>query len=87
MVKSQHSGDIITKVMLFYFFSILLLIAIANISVWMYNDESFLTNVLINIISIVLLVVLYRIMINKSDREFLRELDKINLGEQRNFLH
>jgi uncharacterized membrane protein len=73
--------------MLFYFFSILLLIAIANISVWMYNDESFLTNVLINIISIVLLVVLYRIMINKSDREFLRELDKINLGEQRNFLH
>jgi hypothetical protein len=87
MVKSQHSGDIITKVMLFYFFSILLLIAIANISVWMYNDESFLTNVLINIISIVLLVVLYRIMINKSDREFLKELDKINLGEQRNFLH
>lgn len=85
MLKSQHSGDIITKVMLFYFFSILLLIVIANISVWMYNNETFVVNVLINIFSIVLLIVLYRIMINRSDREFKRELDKLDLGSQRNF--
>lgn len=85
MIRSQHCGDIITKVMLFYFFSILLLIVIANISVWMYDTESNLVNLLINLSSVVLLVVLYRIMINKSDREFKRELDKIDIGSQRNF--
>ena len=86
MIKSQSSGDIITKVMLFYFFSILLLISIADISVWMYNKESVLINVAVNVFSIVLLTMLYRIMINKSDREFKRELDKIDIGVERSFL-
>lgn len=85
MIKSQSSGDIITKVMLFYFFSILLLISIANISAWMYNQESVIINVVVNIFSIALLLILYRIMINKSDREFKKELDKINIGGERNF--
>jgi uncharacterized membrane protein (DUF485 family) len=85
MIKSQNSGDIITKVMLFYFFSILLLISIANISVWMYNKESVLVNVAVNIFSIIMLLILYGIMINKSDREFKKEIDKIDLGGERSF--
>lgn len=48
MVNSQTGGDIISKVILFYFFSVLLLIVIANIALWMYSPATMLVNLLAN---------------------------------------
>jgi hypothetical protein len=69
MVKSQKGGDIITKVILFYFFSILLLLAIANIAVWIYISPFWIC-LLCNGISLLFLAVIYNIMTNGSSRYF-----------------
>ncbi len=74
MVRSQKGGDIITKVILFYFFSILLLIAIANIAVWIYVSMVWICLVC-NIISLLLLVLIYRIMTDGSTRYFNKKQD------------
>ncbi|MES2648924.1 MAG: hypothetical protein V4717_18750 [Bacteroidota bacterium] len=69
MVRSQKGGDVITKVILFYFFSILLLIAIANIAVWIYISVTWICLVC-NILSLLLLLIIYRIMTDGSTRYF-----------------
>ena len=70
MVKSQLGGDIIKRVMLYYFFSILLLAIIANISVWMFSSGNFGWCIGVNVISMFLVVLIFKVMRNKSTREF-----------------
>jgi len=70
MVKSQLGGDIIKRVMLYYFFSILLLAIIANISVWMFTSINLGCGIGFNIISVLLILLIFRVMRNKSSREF-----------------
>ena len=70
MVKSQLGGDIIKRVMLYYFFSILLLAIIANISVWMYSPVNLAWCIGVNLISMFLSILIYKVMRNKSSREF-----------------
>lgn len=70
MVRSQLGGDIIRRVMLYYFFSILLLAIIANISVWMFTPVNLLLCIGINLVSALLLAVIFWLMRHKSTREF-----------------
>jgi len=70
MVKSQLGGDIIKRVMLYYFFSILLLAIIVNISVWMFTPVNPAWCIGVNIVSVLLIFFIFRVMRNKSDREF-----------------
>ncbi|NTS42935.1 hypothetical protein HRG84_18755 [Flavisolibacter sp. BT320] len=70
MAKSQTGGDIITKVILYYFFSILLLITIADIAVWMLASSKLWLCLGTNFISLVLLFLIYRVMTNRSTRHF-----------------
>ncbi len=70
MVKSQLGGDIIKRVMLYYFFSILLLILIANISVWMLFTANLWTCIGVNVVSVFLLFMAHKVMSHKSVREF-----------------
>lgn len=70
MVKSQLGGDIIKRVMLYYFFSILLLAIIANISVWMFSTVNFGWCIGVNLVSALLILLAFILMRNKSDREF-----------------
>lgn len=70
MVKSQQGGDIIKRVMLYYFFSILLLIAIANISVWMLFPDQVWINLIINALSVMVLIVIFSLLSKKSTRQF-----------------
>lgn len=73
MVKSQSGGDIIKRVMLYYFFSILLLMIIANISVWMFHASFSWWSPVINFLSIVVIILAYRILSRRSDRVFDRK--------------
>jgi len=70
MIKSQLGGDIIKRVMLYYFFSILLLIAIANISIWMYIPIQIWICAGMNILSGMILLLAYKLMSSESDRKF-----------------
>lgn len=70
MIKSQEGGDIIRRVMLYYFFSLLLLVIVINISVWMYSPVSVLPGMVVNIASVLLLILLFNIMRDRSVREF-----------------
>jgi len=70
MVKSQLGGDIIKRVMLYYFYSILLLAIIANIAVWMFSLISLEGCLVINFTSVLLLFLIFRVMRKKSSREF-----------------
>jgi hypothetical protein len=70
MVKSQLGGDIIRRVMLYYFFSILLLAIIANVSVWMFSAANSTWCISLNILSILLIGFIFQTMRNKSDRKF-----------------
>ena len=70
MVKSQIGGDIIKRVMLYYFFSILLLAIIANVSVWMYSPGSLGWCIGVNVISVFLVILIFKVMRKKSTREF-----------------
>lgn len=70
MVKSQLGGDIIKRVMLYYFFSILLLTIVANISVWMYSPAITVIAISVNIASMVYSFLLYRVMRKGSSRKF-----------------
>lgn len=70
MVKSQLGGDIIKRVMLYYFFSILLLASIANISVWMFTPGNPGFCVGVNVASTLLIILAFMVMRVKSTREF-----------------
>jgi len=70
MVNSLRGGDIIKKVILFYFFSILLLLVIANISVWMLTGQQPVLCFCINVISAILLALIFLAMTKKSVRHF-----------------
>lgn len=72
MVKSQTGGDIITKVILYYFFSVLLLVMIANISVWMFATVDRWLCFFTNLTSALLLFIIYRLMTKRSSRHFKR---------------
>jgi len=70
MVKSQLGGDIIKRVMLYYFFSILLLASIANISVWMFTPGNAGLCIGVNVASALLIILVFMMMRVKSTREF-----------------
>jgi hypothetical protein len=70
MVKSQLGGDIIKRVMLYYFFSIMLLAVLANISVWMYSSSLPIFDVAINLGSMVCAFFLFKAMRHGSSRKF-----------------
>jgi len=70
MVKSQLGGDIIKRVMLYYYFSILLLFIIANISVWMFQPNNIGWCIGVDCISVLLLILIFKVMSNRSVREF-----------------
>jgi len=70
MIKSQSGGDIIKRVMLYYFFSILLLVFIANIAVWMFFPEKLWWCSGINFISAFLIILIFKVLRNNSIREF-----------------
>ena len=68
MVQSQSGGDIIRRVILFYYFSVLTLIIIANISVWMLQPKVEWLPVGLNLISSISAVIIYKTMTYKSSR-------------------
>lgn len=70
MLHSQTGGDIIKRVILYYFFSILVLIFIANISIWMMELETTYISFLFNIASLILSFLIYKMMTKKSERTF-----------------
>ena len=70
MVKSQQGGDIIKRVMLYYFFSILLLIVIANIAVWMLFPDQLWISLVMNVLSVIVLIVIFSLLSKKSTRQF-----------------
>jgi len=70
MIKSQSGGDIIKRVMLYYFFSILLLAVIANIAVWMFSPDNLWWCIGSNIISFFLLYLIFKALRNNFVREF-----------------
>jgi L-asparagine transporter-like permease len=70
MVKSQQGGDIIKRVMLYYFFSILLLIVIANIAVWMLFPDQVWISLVMNVLSVIVLIVIFSLLSKKSTRQF-----------------
>ena len=70
MVKSQLGGDIIKRVMLYYFFSIMLLAVLANISVWMYSSSLPIFDVAINMGSMICSFFLFKAMRHGSSRKF-----------------
>lgn len=72
MLKSQTGGDIITKVILYYFFSVLLLVAIANIATWMYIGSNLVVCGVINLISVLLLSLIYSFMTRNSRRHLFK---------------
>jgi hypothetical protein len=69
MVKSQLGGDIIRRVMLYYFFSIQLLVIVANIAVWMYSPILFI-GITVNVVSMVCSFFLFKVMRHGSSRKF-----------------
>ncbi len=69
MVKSQLGGDIIKRVMLYYFFSVLILILIANISVWFFLT-SHTYSFMVNLTSVLVIILLFKTMRNRSNRTF-----------------
>lgn len=73
MKDAFETGDIINKVILYYYFSIFILIIIANIGLWMYNPEVIILNLAINLTSGIVLGFIYRLMRNKSVRNFQSE--------------
>ena len=70
MVSSQTGGDIIKRVVLYYFFSIALLFLIANIAVWMFDPVHLGWCIGTNSVSVFLLLFSYLAMTNKSIRHF-----------------
>jgi hypothetical protein len=70
MIKSQSGGDIIKRVMLYYFFSILLLAVIANVAVWMFSPDNFWWCFGSNIISVFLIILIFKVMRNNYVRKF-----------------
>ena len=70
MVKSQSGGDIIKRVMLYYFFSIMLLVVLANISVWMYSSSLPIFDVAIDMGSMICSFFLFKAMRHGSSRKF-----------------
>lgn len=70
MLDSQKGGDIIRSVILFYFFSVMLLVTIANIAVWMFRPENFALCLSVNFLSLIVLAGVYWMMKPKKDREF-----------------
>lgn len=70
MVKSQFGGDIVNRVMLYYFFSIVLLVVVANISVWMYSPSLPMLAISVNIASMGCSFFLFKMMRHGSSRKF-----------------
>lgn len=70
MVKSQFGGDIVKRVMLYYFFSIVLLVVVANISAWMYSPSLPMFVIAVNIASMVCSYFLFKVMRHGSSRKF-----------------
>ena len=70
MVKSQLGGDIIKRVMLYYFFSFLLLAIVANISVWMFSPLLSAIGITVNIASMVFSFFLFKVMRHGASRKF-----------------
>lgn len=70
MINSQIGGDIIKRVILYYFFSVLVLIVIANIAIWMMQLESTLLTFSFNVCSLIIAFIIYKTMTQKSERSF-----------------
>lgn len=67
MVDSQK-GNSTKRVIMYYFFSVLLLISIANISIWMIKLEAVYIAPLFNFISLIVIVVVYIMMRKNSSK-------------------
>ncbi len=70
MIRSQLGGDIIKRVMLYYFFSIVLLAVVANISVWMYIPSLPIVAIAVNVASAICSFFLFKVMRHGSSRNF-----------------
>lgn len=70
MLNSIEGGDVIKRVMLYYFFSIFLLIIIINISIWMYTPHTIELNVVLHFIFGLLSSVIYKVLTHRSTRIF-----------------
>ena len=68
MLHSQIGGDIIKRVILFYFFSVLVLIVLANISIWMMKLSNTTIPILFNVSSFIVTLLIYKILNHKSTR-------------------
>lgn len=65
MRATQQSGDIVRRVVLFYFFSILALLVIANIAAWNVCDLPAL-NVAVHVVTLIAAAAVYRHMLSIS---------------------
>jgi uncharacterized membrane protein YbaN (DUF454 family) len=70
MLTTQIGSDVTRRVILFYFFSVGLLGLIANISIWMYQPPNVIWSLGLNILSVVVLYIIYRQMTKKIIRNF-----------------
>jgi ABC-type microcin C transport system permease subunit YejE len=81
MVNSQTGGDVIARVIYYYYFSILLLLIIANVATWMIvpiksntsggmETGPVLIRIGVNILSVIMAYLLYRLMTKSSQRSF-----------------
>jgi hypothetical protein len=70
MLTTQIGSDVTRRVILFYFFSVGLLGLIANISIWMYQPPNLIWSLGLNILSVVVLYIIYRQMTKKIIRNF-----------------
>lgn len=81
MVESQTGGDILKRVKYFYFYSILVLLTILNISLHFLLQNT-LYAVAINIGFVVLLFFLHRIMNSNTDRELVDKVKEYRRSQQ-----
>jgi hypothetical protein len=68
MVKTQDSGDIIRRVVLYYFFSVVLLVLIANIAIWRSGELEMWSAITTNTVSVAVVYLVYRLMNRNSVR-------------------
>jgi hypothetical protein len=83
MLKTQIGNDVTRRVILFYFFSVALLALIANISIWMHQPGNFILGMGSNLLSLLILYVVYI----KMTKKVVHNYQVSNLEAQKNFLN
>lgn len=74
MVESQHEGNTTKRVILFYFFSVLLLFFVANISIWMIELATPILPILFNSLSLIMIVFIFKLM-DKDSKNIKKTLE------------